>query len=37
MEIKDRSKIFNTARVEALEIENLIEVALASLISAEPL
>ena len=35
MEIKDRSKIFNTARVEALEIQNLIEVALASLISAE--
>jgi len=35
MEIKDRSKVFNTARVEALEIQNLIEVALASLISAE--
>jgi succinate dehydrogenase / fumarate reductase, flavoprotein subunit len=35
MEIKDKSKVFNTARVEALEVENLIEVALASLISAE--
>jgi len=34
-EIKDKSRVFNTARVEALEIENLIEVALASLISAE--
>ena len=35
MQIKDKSKVFNTARVEALEIDNLIEVALASLISAE--
>jgi succinate dehydrogenase / fumarate reductase flavoprotein subunit len=35
MEIKDKSRVFNTARVEALEVENLIEVALASLISAE--
>src|SRR3954454_8971081 len=35
MEIKDKSRVFNTARVEALEIENLIEVGLASLISAE--
>jgi succinate dehydrogenase / fumarate reductase, flavoprotein subunit len=34
-EIKDKSKTFNTARVEALELENLIEVAQASLISAE--
>jgi len=32
--IKDKSKVFNTARVEALELDNLIEVALASLISA---
>jgi succinate dehydrogenase / fumarate reductase flavoprotein subunit len=34
-EIKDKSKIFNTARVEALELENLIEVARSSMISAE--
>ena len=33
--IKDKSKVFNTARVEALELDNLIEVALATLISAE--
>ncbi len=33
--IKDKSKVFNTARVEALELDNLIEVAQASLISAE--
>ena len=32
--IKDKSKIFNTARVEALELDNLIEVAMASLVSA---
>jgi succinate dehydrogenase / fumarate reductase flavoprotein subunit len=34
-EIKDKSKVFNTARVEALELDNLIEVAQASLISAD--
>ena len=34
-QIRDKSKVFNTARVEALELDNLIEVALASLISAE--
>jgi succinate dehydrogenase / fumarate reductase flavoprotein subunit len=34
-EIKDKSKVFNTARVEALELDNLIEVAVASLVSAE--
>jgi succinate dehydrogenase / fumarate reductase flavoprotein subunit len=34
-EIKDKSRVFNTARVEALETENLIEVALASVVSAE--
>jgi succinate dehydrogenase / fumarate reductase flavoprotein subunit len=34
-EIKDKSKVFNTARVEALELDNLIEVASASLISAD--
>ena len=33
--IQDKSKVFNTARVEALELENLVEVALATLISAE--
>jgi succinate dehydrogenase / fumarate reductase flavoprotein subunit len=35
LEIKDKSQIWNTARVEALETENLIEVAKASMISAE--
>jgi len=34
-EIKDKSKVFNTARIEALELENLIEVAVSSLVSAE--
>ncbi|MCB6184745.1 succinate dehydrogenase flavoprotein subunit [Leeia sp. TBRC 13508] len=33
--IKDKSKVFNTARVEALEMENLIEVAKATIVSAE--
>ncbi|MGD8886674.1 MAG: FAD-binding protein, partial [Gammaproteobacteria bacterium] len=33
--IKDHSKIFNTARIEALELENLVELALATVISAE--
>jgi succinate dehydrogenase / fumarate reductase flavoprotein subunit len=33
--IDDRSKIFNTARIEALELDNLVEVALATMISAE--
>jgi succinate dehydrogenase / fumarate reductase flavoprotein subunit len=33
--IQDKSKVFNTARVEALELDNLIEVALATIISAE--
>ncbi len=33
--IADKSKTFNTARVEALELENLIEVAIASLVSAD--
>ena len=32
--IKDKSKTFNTARVEALELDNLIEVAKASVVSA---
>ena len=34
-EIKDKSKVFNTARVEALELDNLMEVARATLVSAE--
>jgi len=34
-EIKDKSNVFNTARVEALELDNLIETAVASLVSAE--
>jgi succinate dehydrogenase / fumarate reductase flavoprotein subunit len=34
-EIKDKSKVFNTARAEALELDNLIEVAVASLVCAE--
>ena len=32
--LKDNSKVFNTARVEALEVENLIEAAKATMISA---
>ena len=34
-QIGDKSKVFNTARVEALELDNLIEVAVATLVSAE--
>ena len=34
-EIKDKSRVWNTARIEALELDNLIEVAQATLISAE--
>lgn len=33
--IKDNSKVFNTARTEALELQNLIEVALATMASAK--
>jgi len=33
--ISDKSKIFNTARVEALELDNLIVTALATVVSAE--
>ncbi|OYW32074.1 MAG: fumarate reductase (quinol) flavoprotein subunit, partial [Methyloversatilis sp. 12-65-5] len=33
-EIKDKSKVFNTARLEALELDNLIEVAKATMVSA---
>ena len=32
--LKDKSKIFNTARIEALEVENLIEAAQATIVSA---
>ncbi len=32
--IRDHSKVFNTARIEALELENLVEVALATAHSA---
>ena len=32
--LADKSKVFNTARVEALEVENLIEVAKATIVSA---
>ena len=34
-QIKDKSRVWNTARTEALELDNLIEVAVATLISAE--
>ncbi|HEX6635156.1 MAG TPA: succinate dehydrogenase flavoprotein subunit [Usitatibacter sp.] len=33
-QIRDKSKVFNTARVEALELDNLMEVARASMVSA---
>jgi len=33
--IRDKSRVFNTARVEALELENLVETALATIVSAE--
>jgi succinate dehydrogenase / fumarate reductase flavoprotein subunit len=33
--IADKSKVYNTARVEALELENLVETAMATMISAE--
>ena len=32
--LKDKSKVFNTARIEALEVENLIESAEATIVSA---
>ena len=34
-EIRDKSRVFNTARVEALELDNLVEVAVATMVSAE--
>jgi succinate dehydrogenase / fumarate reductase flavoprotein subunit len=33
--VKDKSKVFNTARVEALELDNLVETAKATIVSAE--
>ena len=33
--IVDKSKVFNTARVEALELDNLVETAMATIVSAE--
>ncbi len=33
--VADRSKVFNTARVEALELDNLVETAMATVVSAE--
>lgn len=32
--LKDQSKVFNTARIEALELENLMEIAVATVMSA---
>jgi succinate dehydrogenase / fumarate reductase flavoprotein subunit len=32
--LKDKSRVFNTARIEALEVENLIECAQATIVSA---
>jgi succinate dehydrogenase / fumarate reductase, flavoprotein subunit len=34
-EIKDKSKVFNTARIEALELDNLYEAARATMVGAE--
>ena len=34
-EIRDKSRVFNTARMEALELDNLAEVAVATMVSAE--
>ena len=34
MGLQDKSKVFNTARIEALEVDNLIEVAQATMVSA---
>ncbi len=33
--ITDKSRVFNTARVEALELDNLVEVAMSTMVSAE--
>ncbi len=34
-QVKDKSQVWNTARMEALELDNLIEVAKATMVSAE--
>ncbi|MBL0140710.1 MAG: succinate dehydrogenase flavoprotein subunit [Betaproteobacteria bacterium] len=34
-QVKDKSKVFNTARIEALELDNLYEVARAAMVCAE--
>ena len=34
MVVKDKSRVFNMARIEALEVENMVEVATATMISA---
>jgi succinate dehydrogenase / fumarate reductase flavoprotein subunit len=34
IELRDKSRVFNTARIEALEVENLIESAQATIVSA---
>jgi succinate dehydrogenase / fumarate reductase flavoprotein subunit len=33
--IQDKARVFNTAKVEALELENLVEAAMATIVSAE--
>ena len=33
--IEDQSKVFNTARIEALELDNLVETAMSTMVSAE--
>ncbi len=33
--IADKSRVFNTARIEALELDNLVETAMATVVSAE--
>jgi len=33
--IEDRSKVFNTARIEALELDNLVETAMSTVVCAE--
>jgi len=33
--IEDHSKVFNTARIEALELDNLVETAMSTVVSAE--
>jgi succinate dehydrogenase / fumarate reductase flavoprotein subunit len=33
--VKDKSKVFNTARIEALELDNLVETAVATMVSAD--